>query len=741
MSDPLPPPSSARLDASLEAVSLENCAREPIHIPGAIQPHGALLAFDRLGRLSQASANAAALLGSAPRLGARLDTGGLPAAAAAESKVVAALRAALEDGGQARSLQARVGGRDMDVVVHTHDGRTVCEFELRADGEDVSSFALLAFRALEELKQHDTQQGLLEAAVEAVRALTGFDRVMAYRFAQDDSGDVVAEARSELLEPYLGRRYPASDIPAQARRLYVLNSIRLIADTADAPVPMLADAADPRPLDMSFGILRSVSPIHIEYLTNMGVRASMSVSIVVGGRLWGMLACHHLAPRRVPYPIRMAVDVVAQVIASRVQAIAAQRREVAIARAAGARAEFARHVAGGEELADTVARERATLCAELSCDAVACVSGGIARAAEGVDSRWLGALAAWLATRDERIVEEVDGDRLPAWPDDVPEPDRYRGVLALRCDVGQQAWIVALRRERVHTIRWGGKPDKIIAHGPRGPRLTPRGSFDEWRQIVRGQSSPWSEIQREIASQLRDAVQSAREERARDVDAMRSQLWAILGHDLRNPLQSINMASSAMQRGGSVTGTSGERLNTIIRNSASRMSRLLSDVLDLSRLQRGYGLTVQPEPMDLAVLLRQLVDEDVLAHPAFSVVLVAPEALPWQADPGRLAQLFTNLLSNARHHGEGGATVTLVGPDAGGAVRVAVANPGQPIAAERVERLFDPFKGSSFDNTANPTGMGLGLYIADQVARAHAGSLAYAWRDGQVVFEVVLPRA
>ncbi|HEX4509995.1 MAG TPA: ATP-binding protein, partial [Burkholderiaceae bacterium] len=401
---------------------------------------------------------------------------------------------------------------------------------------------------------------------------------------------------------------------------------------------------------------------------------------------------------------------------------------------AGARTEMARALASGEDIADMVARERDALCASLSADAVACVSAGSPREGLGVDGRWLAMLAAWLAARAEAVVEVVDGALLPAWPEETPERDRFRGVLALRCDSVAQTWIVALRRERVHTIRWGGKPDKVIAHGPRGPRLTPRGSFDEWRQIVRGQASPWSEIQREIASQLRDALVSARDGRAREVDALRSHLWAILGHDLRNPLQSINMASTALQR----DSASGERLNVIIRNSASRMNRLVSDVLDLSRLQRGFSLTVQREPLDLAALLRELVDETTTAHPAFRVELEVPS--PWMlpGDTGRLAQLFTNLLSNARHHGDGGARV--VGREDEYFLYVAVSNPGAPIEAERLPRLFDPFKSASMGKPRNSTGMGLGLYIAHEVARAHGGTLAYTWEDGRLSFEVGLPR-
>ncbi|HRL30860.1 MAG TPA: GAF domain-containing protein, partial [Ottowia sp.] len=150
--------------------------------------------------------------------------------------------------------------------------------------------------------------GLLQDAVHMVRELTGFDRVMAYRFRADDSGDIVAEERDAALDPYLGWRFPASDIPAQARRLYIENTMRLIADVGSTPVAVRAAPGVDQPLDMSHGVLRSVSPIHIEYLQNIGVGASMSLSIVLEGRLWGMLACHHRTPRQVPYVTRAACD-------------------------------------------------------------------------------------------------------------------------------------------------------------------------------------------------------------------------------------------------------------------------------------------------------------------------------------------------------------------------------------------------------------------------------------------------
>ena len=714
-------------------LNLENCDREPIHIPGSIQPHGALLAFDRLGRLSHASANASAMLGLTLEFGRNLRPGALGADAALEQLLQDTLADADSDELVANSHETVIGGVTFDVVLHAQHGRVICEFERRAtDAGEISTFAHLAYRAMDTLKRQRSIDRLLDAAVVVVRQMTGFDRVMAYRFGHDDSGDVVAEACSAELDPYLGRRYPASDIPAQARRLYILNTLRLIADVGYTPVPLLADATQREPLDLSHSVLRSVSPIHIEYMKNMGTGASMSVSIVIGGRLWGMLACHHMAPRQVPYPIRMAVDVMAQVIASTVQSLAAKEREGAIARAAWLRTEIVRAIAVGGEVGEIVHGEAPALRDNLGCDALLVTLDGIPRAADHVHAGWAKTLAAWLAQRSEALVHVHDGALLPPALPDQPADERYCGVLALRFDAPRQGWIVGLRREVVQTIRWGGKPEKVISHGPLGPRLTPRGSFAEWRETVRGQAEPWAEVELEIASQLLDSVGRAYADRVLEVDQLRSQLWAVLGHDLRNPLQSLSMATTALERGGEP-----ERLNSVIRSSTHRMKQLLGDVLDISRLHHGFDLTMQWSRVDLVSVIRQLVDESHVAYPAIELDVSLPESMVADADERRYAQVVANLLSNARHHGQGRIVVRAREED--GLAVVSITNDAPPIPDDILAALFDPFKRQSAGNERNRTGMGLGLYIAHQVVRGHQGTLVHVGGDGTVTFEARIP--
>ncbi|MDQ2989294.1 MAG: GAF domain-containing protein, partial [Pseudomonadota bacterium] len=360
--------------AGAPEVTLANCADEPIHLPGTIQPHGVLLVFGADACLEAWSANAADVLQVEPALASSLTSLGLPAPVA---QLVEECIAEMSGGSAPpMAIETQFGASQFDCITHAHEGRVIVEFEKRDLPTDaVAAFALKAHGALDRLKRQRSIESLLQMAADQVRAITGFDRVMCYRFRQDESGDVVAEACRDDMDPYLGRRYPASDIPAQARRLYILNTLRLISDARYAPVPVTGRAGA-APLDMSHCVLRSVSPIHLEYLRNMGVAASMSVSIVVNGRLWGLIACHHLSPRQVPYSIRMATDVIAQVLASTVQTLEMREHAELLERSAEMRTRLMETLLHGDDPLRALAAHAAAICEALAAPALILVQGG-----------------------------------------------------------------------------------------------------------------------------------------------------------------------------------------------------------------------------------------------------------------------------------------------------------------------------------------------------------------------------
>ncbi|WP_409456069.1 ATP-binding protein [Massilia sp.] len=723
-------------------VDLASCADEPIHIPGSVQPHGALLFFTPDGLLAGWSANAAVMLGIAPQLGAPYGELGLPACA----REIIADCIGLDEGDVAPSVcAATIGERDFDCVAHASYGRIVAEFETReVPADEVSQFAIRAHGSIDRLRRQKTIEGLLAAAVQQVREFTGFDRVMAYRFRPDDSGDVVAESRREDLVAYLGQRYPAGDIPAQARRLYILNTLRNIVDMDYAAVPLLGEP-DAAPLDMSFALLRSVSPVHIEYLKNMGVNASMSVSIVINGRLWGLIACHHMSRKLVPYAIRMAADVLAQVMASTIYSIEARLDADLAEQSARVRTAMVESLLLDDDPVDTLGQHARAMMAASGAQALLASQhgktevfcAGLGGAPKELPEGLAEAIIASLPdNQHDLVVREMTAD----WPAPLqPQVGKWVGLLALPFDPLSHGWCVLLRTEQIEQVAWGGRPDKIAA-GPLGERLTPRGSFDAWYETVRGCAHPWEPaVLANARLTLAELVRAISSHRAQ-TEATRAQLLAMLGHDLRDPLHSINMAGMVLERTGSATSNQ-PTLGKRIQSSTNRMQRMIGQVLDMSRIDRGMGLGVALEPVELSALIDDLLDEARMAYPTLAFDVECDEAATVKADSGRLAQVFSNLLSNARHHGEPGKPIGVCLRRRDGHAVIEVSNVGQPIPADVAATLFNPFKRTSLNNPRNRTGMGLGLYIAQQIVREHRGEIHYRHQDERVIFEVRLPLA
>lgn len=713
-------------------VTLQNCDSEPIHIPGAIQPNGALIAIDRDGMLTYASANAEHVLGVELVLGARFDTDALT------SILRHRLEPWLREGDpDFEPFLVELSGLGYDVIGHRNvEDLLVVEFERVSQSPSTLAWALgRAYQIIEKLRRQRSIEGLLSVAVQELRGITGFDRVMAYRFHADESGEIAREARREDLDDWEGRRYPASDIPAQARRLYIKNTLRLISDAQYSAVPV---HAAPRfadtPLDMSASVLRSVSPIHLEYMANMGVRASMSISIVIGGKLWGMIACHHLNAMRVPYSIRMACEVIAQILSttiasfeSRAQAQKTQASMLIINR-------ILLRVWNDEDMLAALSQASPTPAELVDNGASLClwgtgitVCGGVA---PGGDLRELARMLT--ATKRQTIACTSLATEYPELHSLLAP---YAGMLACRFDSTNDGWLVWLRREQIETVVWGGKPEKYYKVGTLGPRLTPRGSFAEWREVVRNTCTPWLPDELAAAESLRDELAQISNSRTADTNRARTALLAMLGHDLRDPLQSISVAAQMLARSDDKGARMGER----IRTSSQRMQRLISQVLDLSRLQGGLGLGIQPVLCNLSPIVEELVDETRLAHPHAKLDPQIDENLETVADGDRIAQVIANLLSNACKHGTPDVPITVTACAVDEQIRISVTNGGEPISADQREQLFAPFKSQSLGKSRNRSGLGLGLYIAHQIVISHGGEIEVVCDAGKVRFTVVLP--
>lgn len=494
------------IDSVEQGLTLENCADEPIHRPGLIQPHGALLVFDQRSLMCGWSENAADVLGVIPGLGK--STADLSLSADVLSLIC---RCMLEmKGGETPSLAVTttLKGRLFDCIVHAHRNQVLVEFEPRSQTAEFESCVSLSERgAIERLRRQQTVLTLLQTAVLEIRGITGFDRVMAYQFRADDSGEVVAETHRPGLTPYLGQRYPASDIPAQARALYIVNRLRVIADVSYRSVNLIG-RFDAPPLDMSHSVLRSVSPIHVEYLQNMGVGASMSISIVIDGRLWGLIACHHMRARHIPYPVRMDCDLLAYLLASMVQNLLLSADAKRLEEAVAVRANLIETLQRTDALLPALYQQAEALCRTFGADAIVFAQHGELLRFGDVSEPMASMVVESLPKTSERLQQR---DCITQWPEQQQAlVGTWVGLLAFCFDPFSNGWIVSLRREQIETVRWGGQPEKYLTTGKSGHRLTPRGSFDEWKETVRGRCEPWSSVELSIAKQLQAEIHRLR---------------------------------------------------------------------------------------------------------------------------------------------------------------------------------------------------------------------------------------
>ncbi len=515
--------------------TVSDCDREQIHIPGSVQPHGCLLAMAP-GDLQvlHAGGDTLALLGATPEalLGQPFSTRAGPA-------MTAAIHAAAADGPQVRRLITFDAGqgRVLDGAIHASDGLLILELEPPAlFVEEPTDLLGLVQSLVQRIQNAESTQLLCQAVTEGVRTVCGFDRVMVYRFMQDGSGAVTAETHADGMEPYLGLRYPASDIPAQARELYVRNRIRLIADACYTPAPLVS-AAPGKPLDLSLSVLRSVSPIHLEYLANMGVAASMSLSIVIEGKLWGLIACHHRTPRFVSPKMRTALELFSQIISFQLETKSAAEDYAVRLRSKVIQEHLVKELTHERDLVGGLERTKQNLLEYIPASGLALwIDGAFSAVGATPPEEEVRALVAWLNA------SVTDGvfctEKLAAH---YPRAEKFAavasGILALSVSRSPRDYLIWFRPELVQVVRWAGDPNKAVT-AKEGERLSPRASFADWQELVRLQSEPWSSVDIKTSQSLRvsllEIVLEHVDQLARERERARVQQEALLAElDLR----------------------------------------------------------------------------------------------------------------------------------------------------------------------------------------------------------------
>ena len=750
---------SVNESTSQTAVDLTTCDREPIHIPGAIQPHGMLLAVRAVDEvIVQASESTLALIGRSAR-----DLLGLHLAELIDSsshlEVDRLLRRDLmvetRTAATVASAAVSVGGKPFKCIAHRSGELLIVELEPdRSSGSSAQDLVRSLQLAMAGTTSTTTLSQLAQVAADQVRDLARFDRVMVYRFDAEWNGAVIAEAKRDELEPFLGLHYPASDIPVQARALYARNRLRFITDRDYTPSPLVPERnpLTGAPLDLSQSVLRSVSPVHIEYLRNMGVRASMSVSILDGDRLWGLIACHHYAgPRFVTYEVRRLCELVGELIS--LQLVAKQDSED-LAYSSRMRlliAELAGSMDRGTDLAESLTQGSPSLRDLFDVGGAAVINGDhVFTVGKTPTDLQIRELADWLDREAMADNELFQTDHLShQYPTAEPYHDVVSGLLAVSLTKSRRHYLLWFRGEVVRSVSWAGDPAKSVMKGEDGVRLSPRGSFALWRQTVRHRSAPWTGAEQAAALDLRRSVvdrilrraeelahlnvqllrsrDEAEESRkaAESANRVKDQFLATLSHELRTPLNAILGWANLLSRGARSEDDISEGLAIIERNARAQ-NQLIEDLLDVSRIVTGK-LRLEAAPVDLAQVVDAAIASVRVAADAKGLRLrveVAAHAGQVQADPVRLQQVVWNLLSNAVKFTPKGGDVRVRLSRVDSQIQLVVKDSGMGIAPELLPHVFERFRQAEEGAARKYGGLGLGLAIVKHLVELHGGTVS-----------------
>jgi light-regulated signal transduction histidine kinase (bacteriophytochrome) len=739
--------------ATVPVLDLSTCDREPIRTPGSIQPHGFLLTLGPDLMVLQASAN----LGDWTGVGAG-NAIGHPLAdvigAAAAQRIGAELAADLGPRPYYVGTITAPNGRHFDVLAHQWDGVVIAEFEAvdRAEAADFRHLYPLIGDFLLKVNDASSIESLAGLACQHIRAVTGFGRVLVYGFDADGHGHVTAEARDEGYHSYMGQHFPASDIPAQARELYKLSRIRLIQDATYVPAPLVPplNPATGQPNDLSFAALRSVSPVHLQYMRNMNTLASMSVSLMVKGKLWGLISCHNEGPTAVAFEKRTACEQLGQILALCIESredaadlqfrLEVRRTMVSMLAGLTQGTNFIENLSN--IFPDLLRFARAAGAAILVDDRILTYGD-----TPGEDD--IRALVDWLTLHDHGDVFHTDKLSAP-YPPAAAMTRNASGLLAMPISRIHKHYLLWFRPEYVHTIEWAGNPHaKAPVPGALPTQLSPRTSFAAWRETILGTSQPWHAGEIEMALEFRTALLGIALERAEQMAELAEELGRAnkeleafsysVSHDLRAPLRHIvGFADLLLESAGSEDAQQRQRFLRNIKDAARLAGKLVDDLLSFSQMGRA---SLRPTTVDMNDLVASCLEKLALETRGRNIewdVGALPEV--W-ADPTFLHLALFNLLSNAvkftgrRDH----ATIRISAEDHPHETVFHVADNGAGFNMEYVHKLFGVFQ--RLHRMEDFQGTGIGLANVRRIVERHNGRV---WADSVqgegATFSFALPR-
>ncbi|MGD1698429.1 ATP-binding protein [Dapis sp. BLCC M229] len=712
---------------------------EQIHIPNFIQDHGVLLVLQEPDLdIIQVSSNTEEWLNIPPEnlleqniecllYSHQIDN--IRQNLAGDFEYINPLQLSIKCGNEVRLFNS---------IIHRNDGVVILELEACEDesGLDFSQFYQLTFPIINKIQKSGNLHELCEIVVKEIRKITEFDRVMIYKFHPDDSGEVIAEDKREDQEAYLGLHYPAYDVPQVARAVFSVKFIRTIPNINSSIVELVPkfNPLTNQLLDLTFSVLRGVSPCHIEYLDNMGVMGSMSISLVKEEKLWGLIACHHQSVKYIPYDKQVICEFLGKIMSIHIPMREQNDNLDYKVSLKSVQSEVIKIISESDDLLNVITNIGSKLLTIVGATgSVISLEGEYHKIGITPSDAEITELINWL--KNQMNTDIYSTDSLPIiYPSAKKFKESVGGLLVLEIAKLQEVYVLWFRPEVSQTVNWAGNPEYPIEIESDGKmKLCPRKSFEQWQEIVKFHSLPWQSYEIQGAQEFKSAIVGIVMRRISELAKINLELEKsnneldsftyIASHDLKEPLRGIhNYSTFLIEDYGEILNEDGRaKLDTLVRLT-QRMEDLINALLFFSRLGRQE---LHKSSIDLNKLIENVAEVVRMSKPGSSIEIRKMENLPGiYGDKILMEEVFSNLINNAVKYNKKEDKIVKIGYEETeeSASIIYVKDNGIGIREKHLETIFKIFKRLHGKDKFGG-GTGVGLTIVKKIIERHGGQI------------------
>lgn len=722
-------------------VDLNNCDIEPIHIPGQIQSHGFLIVVDQNQVIRFHSENifdylnlpGIAILGQPissiePVIGKNEPPNFI-------NQLI--VFGKINGFDQTNPFLTDIQGQAFHLIISPSDKYFMLEFEPSESNLSLDIQKMVG-RSISGMLADKNLQNLLNNTAAQIKNIINYDRVMVYKFATDGHGEVVAEAKNSDLNGWLGLHFPASDIPQQARELYKVNLTRLIANVDKEPSKISGEESNAdKHLNLTNSQLRAVSPIHIQYLKNMGVCSSFSISLIYHDELWGLIACHNYTPRFINYKARESAKLIGQILSSALEFRQDEENQSVYEKYKTAVSQLSKFMLQTDSIEDALTLNGISLLDVADASgAILVFENNTTKLGNTPDDEQLKGLITFI---EENITEPIYyTQNLPAL---YPEAAAYKNIASgiFVCTISKELneYVIWFKHEQTQTIQWAGNPEKPTEADVKNGLLTisPRKSFEAWSETVSGTSKNWSNSEIKSILRLKGEISYAINQKASEIRILNEKLKQAyeeldtfsftISHDLKNPLTTIKSYSQILMRDKNMSPESLKILDRI-NASSDRMDQMIREVLEYSRIGKT---TLTKVPIDILTLVKEQIKDLSVAFKACDLEMDIGDTPVLLGDPVMISQVFSNLLSNAIKYSSRSnpSKVSVHGSVTDTEIIYSISDNGIGIDIKQLPMVFELFK--RMDNVKDIEGTGVGLAIVKRIVEKHQGKV---WVDSEL---------